>query len=69
MPLFLFSQTPYGRGSSSNAERRLHFALSAAVHVAAFGLLISAPDVPTSPPPSQSEYKQAIEGREDKIVS
>src|SRR5271169_6233839 len=42
-------------------------AVSLALHGAAFFGLMNAPDLKL-PEPSKSEYKQAIEGKEDKLV-
>ena len=52
---------------SRDRYRGFAAAVSTAVHAAAFFALVHAPAV-TLPRPSESEYRQAIAGREEKIV-
>jgi hypothetical protein len=53
--------------SRDENHRGLAAAISTALHAVAFFALVHAPAV-TLPRPSESEYKQAIAGREEKVV-
>jgi len=54
-------------GPAAARKRPAPLAISLALHGAAFVLLMHAPEIKL-PEPSKSEYKQAIEGRETKLV-
>jgi TonB family protein len=57
----------YIDGSGRPARRLRPLAISAAIHGAAFLALMNAPNI-RLPERSQSEYKQAIAGKEEKLV-
>jgi TonB family protein len=54
-------------GPAATRNRPTPLAISLALHGAAFVLLMHAPEIKL-PEPSKSEYKQAIEGKETKLV-
>jgi TonB family protein len=57
----------YMDGAERVRKRPGPLAISVLIHVAAFLALMNAPEIKL-PEPSKSEYKQAIEGKEDKLV-
>jgi len=57
----------YIDGAGNGQKRRGGLALSVAMHASAFFLLIHAPGI-RLPEPAKSEYKQAIAGKEEKLV-
>src|SRR5689334_5522840 len=57
----------YIDGGKRNRKRPAPLAISLLLHAAAFFALMNAPQIHL-PEPSKSEYKQAIEGRENKLV-
>jgi len=61
------SLSVYIDGAGRPARRLRPLAISAAIHGAAFLALMNAPEI-RLPERSQSEYKQAIEGKETKLV-
>src|ERR1039457_966594 len=61
------SLSVYIDGAGRPARRLRPLAISAAIHAAAFLALMNAPKI-TLPERSQSEYKQAIAGKEAKLV-
>src|SRR5437868_1686597 len=61
------SLSVYIDGAGRPARRIRPLAISAAIHGAAFLALMSAPEIKL-PERSQSEYKQAIAGKEEKLV-
>ena len=63
MPLGLHGETRTRR----NSQKSLSVTVSLALHGAAFLLLMDAAPIQL-PQPSPTEYKQAVEGREDRIV-
>jgi len=63
MAFSLFSK----QTTSTHGRRGFSLALSVAIHGIGFVLLMNAPEI-RLPPPGKSEYKQAVEGKEDKVV-
>src|ERR1017187_3933374 len=57
----------YMDGAERVRKRPGPLAISVLIHVAAFLALMNAPEIKL-PEPSKSAYKQAIEGKEDKLV-
>ncbi|MDP9053854.1 MAG: energy transducer TonB [Acidobacteriota bacterium] len=57
----------YMEGATRTGRRPGPLAISLVLHAAAFFALMEAPEIKL-PEPSKSEYKQAIEGKEDKLV-
>lgn len=63
----LMTLIPYMQAARRPRRRLGPLSLSAGIHVTAFFALMSAPEIKL-PEPAKSEYKQAIEGREEKLV-
>lgn len=61
------SLSVYIEGPGKRRRRLAPLAMSATLHGAAFFALMSAPEL-RLPEPAKSEYKQAIEGKEEKLV-